>query len=62
MYITGSETIANINNDIKASNESTNRQRIAIHYTGYSECSAVLYEHNVMFCRIANNNQLVNYN
>jgi len=42
MYITGSETVANMNKDIKASNESTNRHRIAIHYTGYSEDSAVL--------------------
>jgi len=42
MYITVSETIANMNNDTKASNESTNRHRIAIHYTGYSEGSAVL--------------------
>jgi len=42
MYITGSETIANINNDTKASNESTNRHRIAIYYTGYSEGSALL--------------------
>jgi len=42
MYITGSETIANMNNDTKASNESTNMHRIAIHYTGYSEGSAVL--------------------
>jgi len=43
LYITGSETIANMNNDTKASNESTNRHRIAIHYTGYSEDSAVLW-------------------
>jgi len=42
MYRTGSETIANINNDTNASNESTNRHRIAIHYTGYSEGSTVL--------------------
>jgi len=42
MYRTGSETIANMNNDTKASNESTNRHRIAIHYAGYSEGSAVL--------------------
>jgi len=42
MYITGSETIANMNNNIKASNESTNKNRIAIQYTGYSEGSAVL--------------------
>jgi len=42
MYRTGSETIANMDNDAKTSNESTNRHRIAIHYTGYSEGSAVL--------------------
>jgi len=42
MYTTGSETVANMNNDTKASNESTNRHRIAIHYTGYSEGSVVL--------------------
>jgi len=42
MYITGSETKANMNNDTKVSNESTNKHRIAIHYTGYSEGSAVL--------------------
>jgi len=42
MYVTSSETIANMNNDTKASNESTSRHRIAIHYTGYSEGSAVL--------------------
>jgi len=35
LYRIGSETIANMNNDTKASNESTNRHRIAIHYTGY---------------------------
>jgi len=44
MYITVSEAIANMNNDNNyASNESTNRHRIAIHYTGYSEGSAVLW-------------------
>jgi len=42
MYIADSEAIANMNNDTKASNESTNRHHIAIHYTGYSEGSAVL--------------------
>jgi len=42
MYTTDSETIANMNNDTKASNGSTNRHRIAIHYAGYSEGSAVL--------------------
>jgi len=42
LNITGSEAIANMNNDTKASNESTIRHRIAIHYTGYSEGSAAL--------------------
>jgi len=44
-------------NDTKASNENTNRHRIAIHYTGYSECSVI----NIILCSIAlqANNQLV---
>jgi len=54
MYITGSDTIANMNNDIKTSNENTNRHRIAIKQ--WMQC----YQHNVMFYRIASNYQLVN--